>query len=47
MEGFQRALQEWEHDNIYFPLDKFGHDATSPCEYEDPEVDRRLEDRDN
>ena len=47
MKGFQKALQEWEHDNIYFPLDKFDHDVTDSYEYEDSEVDRRLEDRDS
>ena len=47
MEGFQKALEEWERDNIYFPLDKFNYDPSNPYEYEDPEVDRRLEDRDS
>jgi hypothetical protein len=28
MEGFQRALQEWERDNIYFPLDKFNNEES-------------------
>lgn len=45
MNGFHQAQQEYERDNIYFPLDKF-EDDYSYCEDEDPEVDRRLEDRD-
>ena len=44
MEGFERALQEWERDNIYFPLDRFNYDGKHYREEEDPEVDRRLED---
>lgn len=43
MDGFYKALQEWERDNIYFPLDKFDYEEN--IEYEDPEVDRRLEDK--
>lgn len=46
MDGFQRALQEWERDNLYFPLDKFEAEDEDYKKYEDPEVDRRLEDRD-
>lgn len=45
MNGFKQAQQEWERDNIYFPLDKDLKDLDSDgWEEEDSEVDRRLED---
>lgn len=44
MEGFERAQQEWERDNIYFPLDRYDDCYDEYADDEDPEVDRRLED---
>lgn len=44
MDGFKRAQQDWERDNIYFPLDRYDYSCEEHMEDEDPEVDRRLED---
>lgn len=45
MDGFKQAQQEWERDCIYFPFDRYDTDYREDYEDEDPEVDRRLEDR--
>lgn len=46
MDGFEQAQQDWEIDNIYFPFDRYDYSHKECTEYEDPEVDRRLEDED-
>lgn len=46
MDGFRQAQQDWERDNIYFPFDRYDYVRDEHIEYEDPEVDRRLEDED-
>lgn len=44
LDNFEQALQEYEY-HLRNPYDDW-YDEIPDYEYEDPEVDRRLEDRD-